>query len=217
MATHETANDPLDPSVLRAAAGRLRHCGADPGRDAHPRAGGGGHADADARPAEHPAVYGRPALCRGLPRLSGADGFGLLPADVFRRPGAAGAPHLGRGLLPHHPARPERDRAPVQKRYGYRLQNALLCADERRCLRHRLQRQRHFPGRDGLDHVGRRDGGLFAVSRLRPDELRKRPRVRSAPGAAGLSEVMRASAPCSRTRSRPRAACRRGCLPARHR
>ena len=29
MATYETANDPLDPSVLRAAAGRLRHCGAD--------------------------------------------------------------------------------------------------------------------------------------------------------------------------------------------
>ena len=57
MATHETANDPLDPSVLRAAAGRLRHCGADPGRDAHPRAGGGGHADADARPAEHGQLY----------------------------------------------------------------------------------------------------------------------------------------------------------------
>lgn len=32
----------------------------------------------------------------------------------------------GRGLLSHHPARPERDRAPVQKRYGHRLQNALL-------------------------------------------------------------------------------------------
>lgn len=36
MATHETANDPLDPSVLRAAAGGLRHGGADPGCDANP-------------------------------------------------------------------------------------------------------------------------------------------------------------------------------------
>ena len=101
MATYETANDPLDPSALRAAAGRLRHRGADTRRNAHPRAGGGGHADADARPAEHPAVYGRPALCRGLPRLSGADGSGLLPADVFRRPGTTNTPHLKQKLLSH--------------------------------------------------------------------------------------------------------------------
>ena len=68
MATHETANDPLDPSVLRAAAGGLRHGGADSGRDAHPRAGGGGHADADAAartiansPLVKTAIYGHDA------------------------------------------------------------------------------------------------------------------------------------------------------------
>lgn len=57
----------------------------------------------DARPAEHSAVYGRATLRRGLPRLSGPDGSGFLPADVFWRQGAAGAPHLGWGLLSHHP------------------------------------------------------------------------------------------------------------------
>lgn len=70
--------------------------------------------------------------------------------------------------------------------------------------------------KDGSVQVGAR-GLTSRASRLRPDELRKRPRVRSAPGAAGLSEVMRASAPCSRTRSRPRAAYRRDSPPVRRR
>lgn len=164
MATHETAIDPRDASALCAAADRLRYGGTGPGRDAHPHTGGGGCADADARPAEHlPYEDGQLYAAAYLGYLEPKD------LDFFRQTYFG-----GRELPVHHisdgdfyliiPRDPNATVRLLRNDMLTQTSSIFYEQPDGSPVRDRLQRQRYFSGRDGRDHGLRRgEGVVFAL------------------------------------------------------